>query len=177
MPLPNVDLGNSPTGTAPNSTQKTQLRAAMGLAIGTDVQAYDSRLSFGVNIYGPIIVAFRNVTVLTTGAPTDIASIALPAWLTKFFTILTGSRCVANAASGTLAGAQFVVNDAPNSSSATDNLTSAWSGNASTSAMVSITGTATSRGPSSSGTIYLRQTANSANAGTVSVYLILVPCL
>jgi len=125
----------------------------------------------------PLIVAFKNITVLTTGAPADVASITLPSWVTRYVVILTGSRCICESASGTLAGASFIIQDVANSSSSSDNMSSSFAGPASTSVTVSVTGTAISRAPSVATTLYLRQSANSANAGTISVYLVLVPLL
>ena len=130
----------------------------------------------------PFVVSFKNITVLTTGAPADIASVTLPSWLTRYRVASAGVHLlIAETASGTLADARFFLrNDANGAGSA---LTASMSGPASTTAMILPTAPATDPqtfqpiGISTAGTLYLRQTANSANAGTVSVYLTLVPLL
>jgi hypothetical protein len=123
----------------------------------------------------PFVIAFKNVTVLTTGTPADVASVALPAWCTRYYVILTGSRCIAESAAGTLAGASFSLRDA--ASGGGNAASSAFNGPASASVMVSITGSPASGPPHTSATLYLNQGANSANAGTISVYAVIVPCL
>lgn len=123
----------------------------------------------------PFVLAFKNVTVLTTGTPEDVASVALPAWCTRYYVILTGSRCIAESAAGTLAGATFSLRDA--ASGGGNSASSNFVGPASTSVMVSVTGTPATTAPHTSATLYLNQTANSANAGTISVYAVIVPCL
>jgi hypothetical protein len=176
MPLPNVDLGNAPTGTPPDSGEKTQLRSALGLAIGTDVQAFDAKLALGAGVAFPFVVAFKNVTVLTSGAPADIASVQLPAWCTRWILYWNNpTRCIAEAAAGTLAAAVFNVLGVAGGGGMT--LSSISAGPASTA--VAATGNAPSLGvpPQTSNIIYLRQTVNSANAGTISVYALIVPLL
>lgn len=123
----------------------------------------------------PFVLAFKNVTVLTSGSPEDVSSVALPAWCTRYFVILTGSRCLAESAAGTLAAATFILRDA--ASGGGNAASGSFAGPASTSVMVNITGTAASTPPHTSATLYLHQTVNSANAGTISVYAVIVPCL
>jgi len=123
----------------------------------------------------PFVIAFKNVTVLTTGTPEDVASVALPAWCTRYFVILTGSRCIAESAAGTLAAASLNLRDA--AAGGGNAASSNFAGPASTSVMVNVTGTAASSPPHTAATLYLNQTANSANAGTISVYAVIVPCL
>lgn len=131
--------------------------------------------SLGLAEVQPFVIAFKNVTVLTTGTPDDVASVALPAWCTRYFVILTGSRCLAESAAGTLAAASFTLRDAATGGG--NAASSSFAGPASTSVMVNITGTAASSPPLTSSTLYLNQTSNSANAGTISVYAVIVPCL
>jgi len=129
----------------------------------------------------PIVVSARNITVLTSGAPSDIASITLPAWLTRYMpgvgtsATTCWSRIIAETAAGTLAAGQFGV----------------YSGAGGTGTLMTtgaVTTLPVSAGATSpvqftagavfaNNTIYIRQTANSANAGTISVYLVLVPFL
>lgn len=125
-----------------------------------------------------IIVAFKNVTVLTTGAPADVATVTLPSWLTRYVVMpsTTAVRCIAESASGTLAAAGFTTHQAAGGSGTSLTATNI-TGPASTAAATNASGTGVSVPFATSNTIYLRQTTNSANAGTVSVYLTLVPLL
>lgn len=126
----------------------------------------------------PFMLAFKNVTVLTTGAgvTVDVATITLPSWCTRYrFTFSGTSICVAESASGTLAGASFTIRDAATGGGNVMN--TAFSGPASTSVVVQVTATSTSAVPSTAQTIYLTQTTNSANAGVISVYLMVMPLL
>jgi hypothetical protein len=124
----------------------------------------------------PFVLAFKNVTVLTTGTPADVASVALPAWCTRYRLAQSGMHLVvAESAAGTLAGANFTVRDT--ASGGGNAIGNAFAGPASTSVVVAPVNASTSVLPSTAGTIYLNQNANSANAGTISVYLVIVPCL
>jgi hypothetical protein len=123
----------------------------------------------------PFIISFKNVTVLTTGTPADVASVALPAWCTRYRLANIGHVVVAESAAGTLAGAIYNVTDAAGGVGVT--ICGTFTGPASTSAVVLPANTGTAVVPSTVSTIYLRQTANSANAGTLSVYLTVVPLL
>ena len=123
----------------------------------------------------PFVIAFKNVTVLTAATPADIASVTLPAWCTRFRLATAGHMCVAESAAGTLAGAALTVQDTAAGAGAA--ISGAFAGNSGTNAIVLFVNSSTSVTPSTTGTIYLRQTANSANAGTISVYLTIVPLL
>jgi len=134
----------------------------------------------------PIVISARNITVLTNGAPADIASITLPSWFTRgsllFATssAVSSSRVIAETASGTLAGASISLFG---SAGGVNALNTTQTLPASAGASVGLWTTATGGnifGPSTAygnDTIYIRQTANSANAGTISVYLVLMPFL
>ena len=146
------------------------------------LSASDMRTALGLDSVTPIILSAKNVTVLTSGAPADIASITLPSWLTRWSIPLGSvgnftSRVIAETASGTLAGASFTCYTA-----------ASGGGSAVTTATAGPTAAALGSGinginPTSvaaaftSNAIYIRQTANSANAGTVSFYLMLLPFL
>lgn len=124
----------------------------------------------------PFVVAFKDVTVLTTGSPSDVASISLPSWLTRWRFAPSGSAiCMAESASGTLAGASFIIQSASGGGGAA--LNTAFAGPASTSVVVLPTAASTGNVPTTTSTIYLRQTADSANTGVISVYLTIIPCL
>jgi hypothetical protein len=131
-------------------------------------------LGGGVN--QPIVVAFKNITVLTSGAPADIASVALPSWCTRWRLALVGTGfCEANSAAGTLAGASFQLRDGSNAGGTA--IAAAFSGPSSTSVVVTASAAGASTMPSTQSTIYINQISNSANTGTISVYLVLLPCL
>lgn len=124
----------------------------------------------------PFVIAFKNVTVLTTGTPADVASVALPAWCTRYRMAPSGVHiCIAESAAGTLAGASFGLRDA--ASGGGNAISNAFAGPASTSVIVLPVNAGTSVLASTASTLYLYQSANSANAGTISVYLMIVPCL
>jgi hypothetical protein len=134
----------------------------------------------------PIVLSAKNITVLTSGAPADIASITLPSWFTRgclFFatsSTTTPSRIIAETAAGTLAGASVGLFG---SAGGTNAINTAQTLPASAGSSVGMWTTGTGGnifGPSTAygnNTIYIRQTANSANAGTISVYLVLMPFL
>jgi hypothetical protein len=157
------------TGSAP--TYSADITAFLGAANDTAAKE-----ALGLAEVQPFVIAFKNVTVLTTGAPADVASVALPAWCTRYRLAQSGIHLViAESAAGTLAGASFGVRDAAGGGG--NGISNAFAGPASTSVVVAPVNSSTSVLPSTAGTIYLNQTANSANAGTISVYLMIVPLL
>lgn len=127
---------------------------------------------------GPIIVYAKSATILTAGSPADLASIVIPSGITRYTVgtnngnTVVGFKALAETASGTLAaGAVDIYTGAGGTGSAlaaaTWNLPSAAS---------SMTGTTTgSNLVLTAGTLYVRQTVNSANAGTCSFYLVIWP--
>lgn len=161
-------------GTQAGADRKFTMTAA-GAVLAEAANAEAQKTALSLADVQPFIVAFKNVTVLTSGTPADVASVALPAWCTRYFVILTGSRCLAESAAGTLAAAAFTLRDA--AAGGGNAASSSFAGPASTSVMVNVTGTAASSPPHTAATLYLNQTANSANAGTISVYAVIVPCL
>lgn len=128
----------------------------------------------------PLTLYVKNVTVLTTGAPADIASITIPSGTTRFkFCGTTAqastSNVVAETAAGTLAGASFTVYDA--ASGGGTQISAAFNGPSTTTGAgqaVPILSNSSTTAPTSS-TLYIRQTANSANVGTVSFYITIYP--
>lgn len=166
-PATNAAAGGVLAGTYPNPS------FAVDMATQAELDAVAAaKLSNGAT---PIVVAFKNVTVLTSGAPADVASITLPSWCTRWRLSPTAHLCIAESASGTLAGASLTVRDAASGGGSA--VTASFFGPASTSVVVLPAATLLSILPTTANTIYLHQTANSANAGTVSVYLTLVPLL
>ena len=128
----------------------------------------------------PLVIAIKKVTVLTSGTPADVASVSLPAWLTGWAlangSSLTLSRAIAETASGTLAGASFSIRDT--ASGGGNQVGTIATGPSASGLGVAILGIGpTTAGRFTNGTIYINQVANSANEGTVSFYLTLVPYL
>lgn len=162
-------------GTQSGADRKFTMSAA-GAVLAEAANAEAQKTALALAEVQPFVIAFKNVTVLTSGTPADVASVALPAWCTRYRLGQSGVHlCVAESAAGTLAGASFAVRDA--ASGGGNSISNAFAGPASTSAIVAPVNTSTSVWPSTAGTIYLYQSANSANAGTISVYLMIVPCL
>lgn len=129
----------------------------------------------------PIILSAKNVTVLTSGAPADIASISVPSWVTRWMLVGSSvgatSRLIAESAAGSLSAATFAVYDG---SGGAGNVVSSGSITGPSSANLGTLIGAAAPGTlafSTSSTIYIRQTANSANAGTCSFYLAVFPFL
>lgn len=128
---------------------------------------------------GPIVLSVKNVTVLTTGTPADIATITVPSWITRWKTLGStsavtgpgGGTMVAETAAGTLAAASFTCFSAAGGSG--NIILAATTGPTAAGGTTNFAvGTATSQ---TSTTLYIRQTANSANAGTLSFYMVILP--
>lgn len=121
------------------------------------------------NSGGLFTFAFRNITVLTTGADADVATLVLPNWLTRFMSgINTWGNVVAETAAGTLASAGYSIYTGPG---ATGILFSGSALPASIGvATVMTNGFVTHIATGSPITLYLRQIGNSANAGVVSSF-------
>lgn len=155
------------------------IASAVDTFLGSADQA-EMRTNLGISAV-PIILSMKNVTVLTSGAPADIASITLPSWLTRWALPNHGvgniqSRLIAETASGTLAAASFTCYTAASGGGSA--VSNAITGPTAAGLGSSISGIAPTTAASfTSNTIYIRQTANSANAGTVSFYLMLLPFL
>lgn len=177
----------SPTLTTPSLGVAT----ATSLAASGPVTATNGVLGAGAPSgtggvsYGsiaPIILYIKSVTILTATSPQDIATISIPAGITRYHLLgfLTsvganspaGASCYAEAASGTLAGASFSIRDA--AAGAGINLTSGtWSGPSAAGVITHSSGVLA--GISASLTLYLRQLVDSANAGTCSFYIVILP--
>ena len=128
----------------------------------------------------PIIVSVKDVAVLTAGAPADIATITLPASLTRWGLLgLSGNvnRVIAESAVGTLASASFTCYTAAGGGG-TLLLAANFLGPSAAGVGVAFAGATVASVPfATSSTIVIRQTVNSANAGVVSFYLTVVPLL
>lgn len=120
----------------------------------------------------PLVVYVKNLTILTAATPADLGTITVPtSWLTRY--AITGGAIVAETAAGTLAGAALQLRSASAGGGTLLGTVSACP--TASSNHVAVAGS--SNGVGSVATIYVHQTTNSANAGTISVYLILNPAL
>lgn len=117
----------------------------------------------------PIIVAVKSVTVLTSATPADIATITLPAGITRY--IFSSGECYAETAAGTLAAGAMQMRTAAagGGSQIGGNITPPASSGVATGIVGSQTAVF------SNTTLVFRQTGSSANAGTVSLYIVLYP--
>tara|TARA_R110000868_G_scaffold40556_1_gene139833 strand:- start:2618 stop:3829 length:1212 start_codon:yes stop_codon:yes gene_type:complete len=153
-----------------NATFTKEVKSTTGLhtatVTGTGASSYG-----GV---GALTFYAKSVTILTSGgAGADIATITLPAGFTKYRVTNSSSLVVyAETASGTLAGASFQVRDTAGGAG-TSWTSSPLGPTAAGLATVAVGNDAAAT--STSGTIYIRQTANSANAGTCSFYVTVWP--
>ena len=142
------------------------------------LSASDLRTALGLESVSPIILSVKNVTVLTSGAPADIASITVPSWVTRW--ILRGisfsatSCFYSEAGSGDFSAASFTCYDG---AGGTGNAVTSSSAGIATAQRLNSWSASSSIPFSTSNTIYIRQTANSANAATASFYLVVFPFL
>lgn len=147
------------------------------LTVNAELVASRGVIKGGATAIMPIQVYVKNVTVLTAGAPADIATISIPPGITRY--ILPGSvtaqdagLIVAETAAGTLANGFFQIRDA-----------AGGAGNQMTDSRTGPTGASTkgSWSPQSSSVVYtaqtlsVRQTVASLNAGTCSFYVTIFP--
>lgn len=167
--LSNAFVGSPPSYSADVSTFLSSDTKAEAVA------ALDAKLVTAANINPMYVVSFKDITVLTSGTPADIASVTLPTWLTRWRIFYIGNYCIGETAAGTLAAANFTLRDA--AAGAGNAQAASFAGPASAGTSVGITNTGPTSTLSNGTTLYLRQTANSANAGTISVYLIVMPYL
>jgi hypothetical protein len=127
------------------------------------------------NAIMPVTVYAKSVTVLTTGVPADVATIPVPAGITRWKLIGTSgssaNAMIVETQTATTAAASFTCFDA-----------AAGGGNAVTTASVpaavanGVTVMPSSlSNASTSANITVRQTIASVNAGTISFYLTLLP--
>lgn len=131
-------------------------------------------------IVTPVIVFQKNVAVQTTGSAADIGTITVPSSITRWSNIIgnpatagTGA-IVCETASGTIAASVFQLFDGPggtgNQITTSAQVTTLTAAGTKT-VTISQNGTILS----TSSTIYIHQTTNSANAGTVSFYVTICP--
>jgi hypothetical protein len=171
----NLSGGNTFTGT---QTMAGPVNSTNGI-LGAGSPGGTGGTSYGSN--APITLYVKSVTVLTSATPADIATITIPAGITRW--MLTSAAnigtVIAETASGTLAGGNFVLFDASGGggNQMSVNPVTFPAGTTGANSRISINGqlATTAQMWSTSNTLYIRQTANSANAGTVSFYLTIWP--
>lgn len=124
----------------------------------------------------PFVVSVKNLTVRTGDAPMDLATINLPAsigrWGLAVALSSAMSRAVAETAAGTLAAGTIQIYDQAGGAgtamlSVSQTLPAAAGTGVGLNSTSSLFSTATS--------LTIRQIGNSANAGTISVYLMVIP--
>jgi hypothetical protein len=151
---------------------------------GSTANAADLTVAQTISMLGylnaPFVVSVKNVSAVTSGAPTDVATISLPSWLTRFKGTPgsnAGGEIVCESVTN-LTGATFAVFDtaagggtqimntagAPTAAFPTSNSINVWASTSNGSA-----------NPTSN--LYIRQMANSTGAGTLSFYIIILPIL
>ena len=161
-------------GTQSGADRKFTLTAAGATLIeAADAAAQRNALSLGS--LSPFIIPVKNITALTTGAGVDIATIPIPSWCTRYTVAISGSRCVRESGSGSMATANFSVWDLEAGDG--DLAAGAFAGPGSDTATVLIPGTAGGSKFFTASTLYLFQSTNSGNAGVISVYLMITPLL
>ena len=120
----------------------------------------------------PVWVEVKSVTILTATTPANLATIVIPKGITRYFVEAAGAiQCYAETASGTLAGGTIQLRTA--TSGGGSQIGSTITPPAAATSMTTTAGSSTT--PLTNTTIYLYQTGNSANAGTVTVSIRLSP--
>lgn len=180
----NAKLANMADGTIKGNASGSSAAPSDLTALPASVPLIQSTIS-GTNgssygLFMPIVVCVKDVTVRLAGVNGDIATITLPPALTRFSNGISGTavvggiRVIAETAAGTLAAASFSARDAAGGAGAA--ITAGAAGPAAAGLAVG----ANSNGGNlvfTTSTIYIYQAGNSANAGTVSVYVSLYPAL
>lgn len=120
----------------------------------------------------PVFVETHGLTIFTTGASENLGTITIPAGITRYYIPAAGAiQCYAETAAGTLAAGTIQLRTA--TSGGGSQMGSTITPPASSGAMTTTAGVNTTAWTAT--TVYLYQTGNSANAGTVSVGLWIVP--
>jgi hypothetical protein len=142
------------------------------VSASTDSNSATSHGQFGL----PIIVSVKNLTVLTVGSG-DIGYITLPAGLTRWTlmaarTDAASAMVVSETASGTLAAMNLGLFTAANAGGTQILSYATLSALTAAGHMQQL---ATSTSLQTGNTIYFHQTSDSAYAGTISIYLLIMP--
>jgi hypothetical protein len=126
--------------------------------------------------YSPVILASATVNILTAGAPADVATITIPAWIQRWSVgaagLADGFRIYNNTAAGSLAAGTCQVRTA--ASGGGSNLTPVLAPSAGAASYNSTTNAALPT-TFTSNTLYINQTVNSASSGTVTFYVRIIP--
>ncbi len=125
----------------------------------------------------PVLLFARSIAILTTGSAADIATIAIPDFITRFTTsggatTAWVTKAYAETAAGTLASATFQVRDA---SAGGGNNIVAVAGLTAPAAVDTFTTVAGAAIVSTARIIYIRQLTDSLNAGTLTFSIWIVP--
>lgn len=130
---------------------------------------------------GPVLLSVKSINVQTVGSAIDLATIPVPSWLSRYKMGLVGTAATGGGVSiigesmdGTLAASQFTLFDSPGGGG--NALTVAANGPAATGVAVQANA-ANQTTILTAQTLYVRQTTNSANAGVISIYLLVMPLL
>lgn len=123
----------------------------------------------------PVVLFAKGLTVRTSGTPVDLATITVPTGITRWHLLSASSNvALAETGAGTLAGASFAVFTA--AAGGGNQVTAAFLGPTNTTSLISIAANSLAAF-STSRSLVIRQTANSANAGTMSFYFTVYPLL
>lgn len=135
----------------------------------------------GISYQGgmPVLVKSGVLNVLTAGAPADIGTISIPAWVTRWAmgTAAPGSpsRVLAITAAGTLAAGAITLRDTPAGGGSAFSASVILPASSTNCTPIGQSGAATYQ--TNVFTVHVNQTTNSANAGTIQIWLWLWPLL
>lgn len=174
----NVNAGGAIS--AASTVSGLSIRSVNGLhtsdATGTGNDGGAGSLTYGG--IAPITFYVKDVPVLTSGSPADIATITIPAGITRWTTSLSSStsgggvRCSAWDFTATMGAANFTLYSGAGGTGTA--LTGVFTGPGSDSVYTGAVAASASTIIQSS-TIYIRQTANSTNAGSCDFYVTIYP--
>lgn len=133
---------------------------------------------------GILVLAAKNVTITTSaGGATDIATLTIPSYVTRYNQMCAQASGTGNIycffvyaenLAGTAGAATFDVRTAANGGGASL-LTTTPAGPTATGAMTATRSPTVLTTVQTATTLYIRQSADSANAGTLSFYLYIMP--
>lgn len=114
----------------------------------------------------------NNIPVLTSGSPADIATIAVPSEAGRFTVAIGGIDVVGESVSGALSSAAFDIFDQTGGAGSKVTLSPVVGPSM---AGAKSQGNCIPTFISTSRTLFVRQVADSANSGTCSFYVVIVP--
>lgn len=134
----------------------------MGLSISTSA------------LINPFMVYAKNLTLLTSGAPSDLATITVPIGRYRIVGSAgtnSGSYIITESQTGSPAAGTIAIYDGPGATGFNSVAAIAPAGSGSGVALPPVSPSAFLGGT----TLYVRQTANSANSAVISVYIMIHP--